>query len=95
MYEDQYHPQIKKDLKKIDKPIRLEIKEQIIPTILSNPTIGNELTYDLQGIYSYHLKKNQIDYRLCYIIKESDNIVYFLLIATRENFYDLLKRRMS
>ena len=54
--------QVKKDLKRMNKPVQLEIKEQIIPEILSNPQTSTELAYELQGIYSYHWKKNQVDY---------------------------------
>lgn len=37
MYKDQYHPRIKKDLKKLDPQIREEIKNKYIPNILLSP----------------------------------------------------------
>ncbi len=40
MYEAKYHPKVKKDLKKIDPPIRKKIRNEHIPKILSTPEIG-------------------------------------------------------
>ncbi len=37
MYHDQYHPKIKKDLKKLAKRLCLEIKSVHIPAILEQP----------------------------------------------------------
>ena len=37
MYEAEYHPKIKKDLRKIDPPIREKIRIEHIPKILEDP----------------------------------------------------------
>ena len=134
-FRDEYHPQVKKDLKIIDKSVQLyiasliattsvipakagiqkntgfrvkpgmtnyirlmslciEIKDSHIPKILNDPYIGDELTGDLAGIRSYHLKKDKIQYRISYIIDETQEIVNILMIGKRESFYDILKRRL-
>jgi len=54
MYKDLYHPAVKKDLKKIDKNARDDIKETWIPKLLSKPFEGEELIGLLAGIRSYH-----------------------------------------
>jgi mRNA-degrading endonuclease RelE of RelBE toxin-antitoxin system len=46
-FRDEYHPQVKKDLKKIDKSVQFEIKDFHIPKILNDPYIGDELTGNL------------------------------------------------
>ncbi len=56
MYKDEYHPAVKKDLKKVDAPIREEIKATHIPTVLSDPDIGETLIGDLTGIRSYRFR---------------------------------------
>ncbi|MCP4131463.1 MAG: type II toxin-antitoxin system mRNA interferase toxin, RelE/StbE family [bacterium] len=94
MFEDEYHPQVKKDLKGIDKPVILDIKEKHILLILEAPFEGEELSGDLSGIFSYHFRKNKIDYRISYIINEKKKVVYILMIGKRENFYKLLKKRL-
>ncbi|MDL1969730.1 MAG: type II toxin-antitoxin system RelE/ParE family toxin [Candidatus Desulfofervidaceae bacterium] len=93
MFRDRYHPKVKKDLKKIDKIVQKDIKEIHIPAILHNSYIGQQLTGNLAGIYSYHFKKGRTDYRICYIVNEQESTVYVLMIGTRENFYrDLIRR---
>jgi addiction module RelE/StbE family toxin len=93
-FRDEYHPQVKKDLKKIDKSFQLEIKDFHISKILKDPYIGDELTGDLAGIRSYHFKKDRVQYRISYIIDETKEIVNILMIGKRESFYDILKRRL-
>lgn len=93
-FRDEYHPQVKKDLKKIDKSFKLEIKDFHIPKIPKDPYIGDELTGDLAGIRSYHFKKDRVQYRISYIIDETKEIVNILMIGKRESFYDILRRRL-
>ena len=93
-FRDEYHPQVKKDLKKIDKSVQLEIKDFHIPKILNDPYIGDELTGDLTGIRSYHFKKDRVQYRISYIIDETKEIINILMIGKRESFYDILRRRL-
>ena len=54
----------------------------------------DDLTGDLSGICSYHFKKEKVEYRISYIIDELQKIVYFLMIGKRENFYEILRRRL-
>ena len=94
MFNDQYHPKVKKDLKQIDKSLLPEIKNVHIQNILNDPLKGDSLSGIFTGIYSYHFKKNKVEYRICYLINSEKKIVYILMIGKRENFYKLLKRRL-
>lgn len=51
MYNDQYHPQVKRDLKKLSSELRERIKTEHIP---AHPEGGDTLVGDLKGIWSYH-----------------------------------------
>jgi len=95
MYKDQYHPRIKKDLKKLDPQIREEIKNKYIPNILLSPDIGHNLEGDLSGILSYHIMIFKQQYRIAYIVDEDVKTVFILMIAKRGDFYTLLKRRIA
>jgi addiction module RelE/StbE family toxin len=94
MYKDEYHPQIKKDLKSIDKSVIQDIKDKHINKILKNPLVGDRLSGELNGIFSYHFKKNKVDYRITYFIEEKQKVIYILMIGKRENFYKVLRRRL-
>ena len=49
IYKDQYHPAVKKDLKKIDAGVRERIKNELIPKLLSDPQDGEKLAGPLKG----------------------------------------------
>jgi len=93
-FKDEYHPKVKKDLRKIDKSVQSEIKDFHIPEILNNPYIADELKGDLVGIRSYHFKKDKVQYRISYIIDEAQRVVHILMIGKRESFYEILRRRL-
>ena len=94
MFSDEYHPKVKKDLKKIDISVQKEIRNKHISKILGNPFVYECLSGDLLGIYSYHFKATKTSYRICYIIDENTEIVTILMVGKRENFYSLLKQRL-
>jgi len=49
-YRDEYHPKVKKDLRKIDKSIKSKVRDFHIPKILNDPYNADDLTGDLSGI---------------------------------------------
>ena len=94
-YKDEYHPKVRSDLKKLDKSVARDIYDIQLDNVLGEPHMGQELHGELEGISTFHFRKNKVDYRIAYSINEAKRVVYFLMIAKRENFYDLLKRRLS
>jgi len=94
MYRDQYHPKVKKDLKKLDKRLRHEIETVHIPSILEQPEQGNTLVGDLRGMCAYHFNYQKQTYRIAYVVDETVSIIFVMMIGKRENFYTILKRRL-
>lgn len=94
MYKEKYHPQVKKDIKKLDPQVRTKIKDLSIPKILENPQIGVNLVGDLTGVRSYHVIHGRQQYRIAYIVDDYDEVVYFIMVAKRGDFYTLLKKRV-
>lgn len=92
MFNGQFHPSFKKDVKSLDHPVQRELSK-MIDTILENPEIGEALSMDLLGVYSYHFKFSRVEYRIAYTILDAEN-VFFLMVGVRENFYEVLKRRV-
>ena len=93
-YKDEYHPRIKNDLKGLDKPVKKDIEDFHIEKILKDPYASEKLYGNLEGFFSYHFTKTRIEYRIAYAVEEEKKIVYILMIGKRENFYDVLKRRV-
>ncbi|OQY55148.1 MAG: hypothetical protein B6245_20285 [Desulfobacteraceae bacterium 4572_88] len=94
MYKAKYHPGIRKDLKKIDPPIRSEIRGNHIPKILANPQIGEELAGDMKGTRSYHFTVSKQQFRIAYVTEKDSEKVFIQMIGKRGDFYTLLKRRL-
>jgi len=94
-YKDVYHPRVKADLKKLDKPAVKEIHSIHLDILLDKPFTGECLYGDLEGVFSYHFRKNKVDYRIAYTVDDERKVVYIIMIAKRENFYEVLKRRLS
>jgi addiction module RelE/StbE family toxin len=95
MYRDEYHPQVKKDIKHLSPTLREEIKTQHLPKLLANPHQGELLVGDLSGIRSYHFTTAKQSYRIAYVIEENMHTVFILMIGKRGEFYTLLKRRVK
>jgi len=69
-FADEYHPRVKRDLRKIDKSVESEVKDIHIPRILHDPYVVDDLSGNLAGISSYHFKKGKVQYRISYIVDE-------------------------
>jgi addiction module RelE/StbE family toxin len=93
-YSESFHPKFKSDIKKIDKSVAKEIKDKHLDIILENPTEADRLKGQLSNLYSYHFQKNGTQYRIAYEILEDDKIVFHYMVATRENFYKKLEKRV-
>jgi addiction module RelE/StbE family toxin len=93
-YKDAYHPKVKADLRKLDKPVVREIHNIHLDGVLEKPYAGENLYGDLEGVFSYHFRKNKVDYRIAYTVDDEKKVVYIIMIGKRENFYEILKRRL-
>lgn len=93
-YQDRYHPRVKRDLRKLDKSVKIKIRDYHIQKILETPYDSDELTGKLSGICSYHFTQGKVQYRISYLIDDTEKIVYFLMIGKRESFYEILNRRL-
>lgn len=86
-------PPARNFIKKIkEKRLKNEI-QNAVDAISENYTIGELKTGDLSGIYCYDVYYNKINYEIAYRVSD-DNVkkIVFIMVGTRENFYDELKR---
>ena len=88
-------PPAAKFLKKLkDKRLRT-LYQQAIDRILEDPTIGEQKTGDLAGVFGYDIYYNKTNYELAYTVEYvEEQVVVVILAGTRENFYKELKRYM-
>jgi mRNA-degrading endonuclease RelE of RelBE toxin-antitoxin system len=80
--------------KKLDKPLRLMIRDAL-GKISSEPECqGERLTTPLTSVYSHHITYQGKEYRIAYQISHETETVVILLIGPHENFYKKLKNLM-
>jgi addiction module RelE/StbE family toxin len=91
-YNESFHTRFKSDLKKLDKSIILEVKTMHLDAICQNPLVNPRLSGKLSHLYSYHFKKNSAEYRIVYEVINGE-IIFYYMIAKRENFYNKLTKR--
>jgi mRNA-degrading endonuclease RelE of RelBE toxin-antitoxin system len=95
-YRDEYHPKTKTDLKNLDKPVVRELFDTHITNILHDPyRAGEALHGSLEGISTYHFRLNRVEYRVAFAVEEESKTVYILMVGKRENFYEILRRRLG
>lgn len=59
------------------------------------PPRTEKLTGELKYIYSYHFGFTGTAFRLCYLINEKEKTVTVIMVGPRENFYKILKQKIS
>lgn len=85
----------KKDFKKLDREAQKFIRHFCFSKILKNPFIGKKLSgKDFKEILKFGAIFKKTDYRIVYKIEKKKLIIIFIIIASRENFYKKLKKRV-
>lgn len=96
MYEIVFKNLCKKDFKKLDQDAQKFIRYVCLKKITDNPQdVGGKLQGNaFKGYLAYKTRYKSVDYRIIYKIKDNELIIIFVMIASRENFYKRLKRRI-
>jgi len=84
---------VKKDIKKLDKPVISKILD-LLENLGQDPFRGTPLTGYFSNLLKLELLHKGIQYRIAYQVNEKRIEIYILHVGTRENFYDELKRRI-
>lgn len=96
MYVVKFTPRAEKYLRKIkDNNLKQRMKEAIL-LLAKNPYQGTRKKGDLAGIYGFDVYYNKTNYEIAYRIYENEQkLVVVILVGTRENFYEELKKYME
>ena len=91
MYDLLFSPAAERYLKKLLK----DAYRAAFLAIMENPYIGTQKRGDLSGVYGFDFRHRGVNYEIAYVIREpNEPKVVVLLVGTRENFYEQLKRYM-
>lgn len=82
-------------LKKLDKPLRLQLK-QALERLAGNPlTLGEQLRQPLSMLRSHHVRYKGLEWRIGYQVNQETKTIFVVLIGSHENFYRTLKKRLD
>lgn len=94
MYEISFRRSALKEIKKLDKPIQQKVLAKI-EECAETPYLFEHLTGDLRGYYSAHCTIQRTQYRIIYEIFEETIMINIVMVGTRENLYEALKKRID
>jgi mRNA-degrading endonuclease RelE of RelBE toxin-antitoxin system len=84
-------PASRRALNKLPRPIRKQLVREV-QKLEENPRLGARLMAPWQNFYSLHTKLNNTHYRIIYEIDKRNRQVIIRYAASRENFYQELRR---
>lgn len=82
-----------KKIQKTNKPLYDKFNNTI-KQIRMEPYMGERKAGDLKGVFSIDIFHAKANYELAYTLREDEygKVILVILIGTRENFYESLKR---
>lgn len=84
----------RKDLKSLSPEIRNQIDSVYFPLLSADPYIGKALKPPFKGYRSFSFTNEGKEYRILYKIEKNELVVLIIMVGSRENIYDKLKRRI-
>lgn len=89
-----------KQVVKEDKKRGEKFKKEVIDTLQKLkvnpfPPQSQRLSGELRFVYSYHFNFSGTAFRLAYQVDEKEKTITVLMVGPRENFYQILKQRLS
>lgn len=77
--------------KKLDKPLRLIIRDALLRLSQDPERLGERLSQPLTSVFSHHITYKGKEFRIAYQLSPETESVVILLIGPHENFYRKLK----
>ena len=83
-------------IKKLKDKRLKELIQASVDKIIKDPYVGDPKTGDLKGIYSFDLYYQRCNYEISYkIIETEEPYILFIMVGTRENYYNELKKYLK
>jgi mRNA-degrading endonuclease RelE of RelBE toxin-antitoxin system len=82
-------------IKKLDKPLKLQLK-QALERLATDPiALGEQLRQPLSMLRSHHVRYKGLEWRIGYQVNEETHTIFVVLIGPHENFYRTLKSKLD
>lgn len=81
--------------KKLDKPLRVAVRDALLLIADDPENVGEKLSTPLTDVYSHHLKYKGKEFRIAYTLNEKELVIIVHLIAAHENFYRKLRQMLN
>jgi len=94
MHGIEYRRSALKEIKRLDRPARKEMVFHIERCAENPYRKGKPLHGDLSGYFTYDFTYKKVSYRFIYSIDQQSKVMVVALAGTRENIYDMLKRKL-
>ncbi len=95
MYNIKLHSKADKEIARLPKELRKEIRDIHFKNISAAPhKYSVPLKGTLKGFFKYSVRYKGNQYRLVYEVFEGKKIIVILMAGKREKFYERLKRRI-
>jgi mRNA-degrading endonuclease RelE of RelBE toxin-antitoxin system len=86
---------VKRDVKRLDKSVQRSLRDVHFPCLKADPRVGERLKGDLGGLHAYHFAQQGKQYRIAYQVNEAEQAVVLVMVGTRGEFYEALRRRLG
>lgn len=77
--------------KKLDKPLRILIRDALLRLATDPENLGERLSQPLTSVLSHHITYKGKEFRIAYQLCAETETIVILLIGPHENFYRKLK----
>lgn len=77
--------------RKLDKPLRILIRDALNRLSLDPEHLGERLSQPLTSVFSHHITYKGKEFRIAYQLSPETESIVILLIGPHENFYKKLK----
>lgn len=95
-YELELLPKAKRYVKSLKRqPQLFNLIKENLHLLTQNPFVGNKNKGDLQDVYSIDFRYEKTIFEIAYIISDERKVIIIILIGSRENFYNELKRYIN
>lgn len=86
---------VKRDVKRLDKSVQRSLRDVHFPRLKADPQAGEQLKGDLRELHAYHFAQQGKQYHIAYHVDDAERTVALVMVGTRGEFYEALRRRLG